>query len=268
MDISFKPTPNDEAIALIEGRAVVLSNVFYAMPHEIRARLFTVSGVDSTQVIQAVRDQVAAIPAGQTWQKSQRNIRAALEPFLGEDGAKRRAEIILRVNAYQAFATANHREIMEDPDTTHCRYVHGNCEVPTPSHLALDGIVLPKDDPFWYDHTGPWGHLGCVCTKIGLDDWQVARDAEADKDKQPDQKLVLTGQELEQLHGGKLVREGRSYSVFTAQDKYKWHPDYLLVSLRELKSKTQRQAWKQIEQIARSTLFENGVSLWDWIGRS
>ena len=97
MDISYQPSPHKEAIALIEDRPVVSSQVFHALLPELRARAFAVSGLHDANILQAVRDEVASVPAGVTWEKARANIRDALEPFLGEEGAKIRAELVLRV---------------------------------------------------------------------------------------------------------------------------------------------------------------------------
>ncbi len=266
MDISFKPSPHEEAIALVKGKPVVLAKVFYPLPPEIRARLFTISGVESANVMEAVREEVAAVPSGQTWDKSKKNITAALEPYFGKEAARIRAEVILRVNCYQALATANHRYIMASPNITHCRYVHGNCEVPTPSHLALDGIILPKDDPFWDDHTGPWGHLGCVCRKIGLFGDTVAAEEKNDQAREPDEKMVLTGPALSHLHDGDFIRAGKKYSVGTAEDNFQWHPDYLGLSLQELKARYDSEIWSRFKETAQRTTIEKSVSLWEWLG--
>jgi len=266
MNAFFKPSPHIEAIALIRGKPVVSSKVFYALPSEIRARLFTVSGVDSANVMEAVRDEVAGVPAGVTWDKAKKNIAAALEPYLGEIGAKIRAEIILRVNAYQAFATANHRSIMEDESASHCQYVHGNCKVPTPSHQALDGIILPKEDSFWLDHTGPWGHLGCVCTKIGVSPFVVEQERAKDEKREPDQKSVLEGPSLATLQEGQLDRAGRTYNISTVHDKYKWHPDYLVVSMQQMEARYEIEVWNRIKETAQGTIIDNTVNLWEWLG--
>jgi uncharacterized protein with gpF-like domain len=34
-----------------------------------------------------------------------------------------------------------------------------------PEHAALHGLVLPADDPFWYNHTPPWDHQ-CRCDVV------------------------------------------------------------------------------------------------------
>ena len=165
MDSDFSPSPHQEASALIAGKPVVVKRVFNQLLPEIKARAFTVAGIESANCLQRIQNAAAAIPLGdQTWDESKKQIVDELEPYLG-DGADYRAELVLRVNTFTAFSASVHNVGMADEDTTAFQYLHGECKVPTPSHLALNGIIVPKDDPFWATHTGPWGHLGCVCYK-------------------------------------------------------------------------------------------------------
>jgi len=47
-----------------------------------------------------------------------------------------------------------------------CNISHGECAVPTESHLALNGIILPRTDAFWDDHT-VLGDISAACVTRG-----------------------------------------------------------------------------------------------------
>jgi hypothetical protein len=155
---------------------------------------------------------------------------------------------------------------MQSPNITHCQYVHGNAEVPTPEHLALDGIILPKDDKFWDDHTGPWGHPDCVCTKIGLFEDTVASEKAADEQRASDQKRVFSGPVAQHLRDGDLVRNGKRYFVGTQGDSFKWHPDNFRISLQELEARYNGEVWNRFKATAQGIVVENGLTLWEWLG--
>ncbi|MEI6197501.1 MAG: phage minor head protein, partial [Verrucomicrobiota bacterium] len=194
METDFSPAPHREAVALLTGKPVMVKRVFNQLLPELKARAFTVAGIESANCMQRIRDAVASVPLGgkegMTWDEAKKSIADELESFLG-DGADRRAELVLRVNTFQAYSASIHEAGMADDDTTHFQYLHGECEVPTPSHLALNGVVLPKDDPFWETHTGPWGHLGCVCYKRPMNPDQVAEEQQKDEKRNPENKMVL-----------------------------------------------------------------------------
>jgi SPP1 gp7 family putative phage head morphogenesis protein len=125
--------------------------------------------------MQAVRDSVASLPAGQTWNKREKNIAALLEPYLSKDSAKQRATLLLRTHAFQAFATSNWRSLQADDDTTYLQYLATEDNEVRPIHRALNGIVLPKQDPFWDEHYPPWEE-NCRCRIRGMnpDFWFLA----------------------------------------------------------------------------------------------
>ena len=266
---AFQPSPHEEAAALIAGKPPLAKRVFMELLPELRARAFTVAGIENANILQQIRDEVEALPRGQTWAVSKKNIADLLTPSLGEDGADRRADLVLRTNSFQAFSAASHRGAMEDAGTTHLQYLHGNCKVPTPSHLALNGLILPKDNPFWLTHTGPWGHLGCVCYTRSMSPEQVSDEQDADAKRNPEDKLVLTGPAVTKLNEGTLVRNGRAYDVAppTGPDAFTWHPNDLQIPLDKLKDRYDPEVWNAFEQFAKATEVTAGQSVWDWLNR-
>lgn len=283
---SFTPSPNREAVALIQGRTPLVSSVFYGLLPELRARAFTVSGIESANVLQRVRDAIAALPQGiapdgesYTWDTQKNEIIEELEPYLGEEGAKTRAQTLLRTSGFQAFTTTIWNIAQADEDTTHLQYIHGDqAKDPTPSHLALDGIVLPKDDPFWQTHTGPWGHLGCVCYIRPMNEDLVQEERDKDETKNPEDQNVIEGPLLKALHNGDLFRgpltlpDGKKlpaqhYLVTPPEGPgaFKWHPDDLRIPLGELKLRYDPPVWDAFELWARQTLVSEHTTVWSWL---
>lgn len=261
-----KPQPHQAARALIAGKPPIAAATFYKLLPELRARAFTVSGVEDANVMQAVRDLVQGITEGATWDEAKKGITAALDPFLG-DGAERRAEIVLRANGFQAFAVANYETAQADADTTHLQYLHGYAEVPTPSHEALHGVILPKDDPFWETHTGPWGHLGCVCTVRAINPDLLDEARLADATRAPDDKLVMEGPLAERLRQGQLERDGKSYSVAPPQgeDAFHFNPSDLRLNLLDIAKRYSTTVFYAFVDAAKQQPIGPGLSLWDWL---
>ena len=280
MSTLFTPSPNREAVALIQGRTPLVSSVFYGLLPELRARAFTVSGIESANVLQRVRDAIAALPQGispdgesYTWDTQKKEIIEELEPYLGEEGAKTRAQTLLRTSGFQSFTTTVWNIAQADDDTTHLQYIHGDqAKDPTPSHLALDGIVLPKDDPFWQTHTGPWGHLGCVCYIRTMNEDLVQEERDKDQQKldagePPENVNVLKGPLRKQLEQGSLYRDGRRFDVSPPDDPgaFRWHPDDLRIPLGDLKLRYDPPVWTAFESWARKTLVSEHTTVWNWL---
>ena len=281
METSFTPHPHKEAVALIAGKTAVSSAVFYGMLPELRGRAFTVSGVEGANVLQRVRDAIAALPQGigpkgeaYTWDSQKELI---VDELMGanfsEEAATTRAEILLRTSGFQAFTAATWRAAQEDEDTTHLQYVHGDqAKDPTPSHLALDGIVLPKDDPFWLTHTGPWGHLGCVCYVRPMNPDLVEEERGKDREaiaagEPPENANVIEGPMRKGLENGTLMRDGRRFDVSPPDDPnaFRWHPDDLRLPLAQLKDRYDGTVWEAWEVWARNTEALPGLSVWKWL---
>jgi hypothetical protein len=274
MEKIFTPTPHKEAVALIAGKAPVVKRVFNKLLPELRARAFTVAGIESANALQRIRDAVASVPqgaaGGQTWDEAKKQIVDELEPYLG-DGADYRATLVLRTNGFQAFSSSIHEAGMADDDTTHFQYLHGECKAPTPSHLALNGIILPKEDPFWETHTGPWGHLGCVCYKRPLNVDQVDAEKAADENKNPDQRNVIEGAALKQINHGDIVRDGRHYNLSPDgpdNSGFRWSPGDFKIPLADLEKKYDPEVWSEFQTYAQKTLLSKTLSVWDWLNQS
>lgn len=267
MAFSFQAEPHEEAAKLIRGKAVVPSRVFYEMLPEIRARMFTISGIESANVLQRARDTVAELAEGTPWDSVKADLLDQISPYFeSEEAAIDRSELVLRVNGFQMFSAASWRSTQADADTTHLQYIHGNAEVPTPSHEALDGLILPKDDPFWETHYGPWGHPGCVCWARGMNPDQVDEEKAADTQRAPDAKRVMEGPALRKLNEGQLVRDGRAYDVMppradNGEPKFLMAPGDLTIPMKEIEKRYDPEVWKVFETFAK----KNGF--WDSLQR-
>jgi len=76
-----------------------------------------------------------------------------------------RADLIVRTNINSAYQAGRWSQF-EDAGVTHLKYVHMDGVInPRPEHAALNGTVLPVDDPFWAVNYPPNG-FGCHCRAV------------------------------------------------------------------------------------------------------
>jgi hypothetical protein len=59
MQSDFTPQPHAEAVKLIAGKPAMTKRVFNQLLPELRARAFTVAGIEGCNTIQRIRDAVA-----------------------------------------------------------------------------------------------------------------------------------------------------------------------------------------------------------------
>jgi SPP1 gp7 family putative phage head morphogenesis protein len=278
MDFSLEPTPHEEAAALIRGKRAVSRQVFDGLLPELRARVFTITGIESANVLERAREQIARLPEGATWEETKKGLLAEISPFFGsgeegEQAAERRAELLLRTHGFQAFQAANWRAIQEDEDTTHMQYLATEDGAVRESHLALNGLILPKNDPFWQKHFPPW-NWGCRCRVRAMNPDLLDEARAEDEHRAPDAKLVMEGPAARKLREGVLVRDGQVFDVTPPSERrrenaYQWHPGDLHIPLAELRERYDAETWNTFEKFAKNTQLNRRdaetQSLWDWL---
>lgn len=283
--------PHEEAAALVQGKTAVSREIFYGLLPELRARAFTVSGLEALNEIERVRDQVELYARGQTaggeavtWDDAKQSIVSSLA-WDDADAAEKRATLLLRTHGFQAFQAGVWRDAQADEDTTHLQYLATEDTHVRATHLALNGLVLPKDDPFWNAHYPPWD-WGCRCSVRPMNPDLVEAERQADEQRAPEERNVLEGALAERLRTtGELQRgpitlpdgsqaPARQYNVLAPKDgpegesAFQWHPGELRLSLEQLRARYDAERFAEFEQWAKGTEFAPGRSVWDWLAES
>ena len=174
--ITIETFPNEAAADYIRGKAVADPKNFGNLPPQLKQRAFTVAGIEQMDVLRRMRDIIARLPEGTSWDEAKRDLASEISPFLDvEDGkrakaARARAEFLLRTHGFQAYAVSRHQEQMGVvKDFPYWKYETVGDNRVRASHAALDGKVLRADDPWWKTHYPPWD-WGCRCIVIPLDE--------------------------------------------------------------------------------------------------
>ncbi len=171
-NLTIETFPNEAAADYIRGKAVADPKNFGNLPAQLKQRAFTVAGVEQMDALRRLRDIIAKVPEGTTWDEAKREIAAEISPFTGGDAkaAKARADFMLRTHGFQAYAVARHQQQMETVrDFPYWKYETVGDSRVRPGHAALDGKVLRADDPWWKTHYPPWD-WGCRCIVVALDE--------------------------------------------------------------------------------------------------
>lgn len=150
----------DVQVAQARAQRVMLPNDFYRLPAEKRAQAFTVSGLARLDQVQAVADALAKFQAdGGTFEDFRKWA-------AGQDWSlpRHRLETIYR-NAVQTAYMAGHWRRFDEVKEAfpYLMYDAINDSRVRPSHLAMDGVIRPVNDPIWKRWTPPAGHR-CRCS--------------------------------------------------------------------------------------------------------
>lgn len=297
----IRAEPHEEAARLIRGKPAVLADVFKRMLPEIRARAFTVAGVEAANVLQGLRDRIAELPRGADWNDVKRDVLADISPWLvtANDpeerdaqarGAVRRAELLVRQHGFQAYQASKY-QVMERQKAVFpfWQYVTMGDGAVRDSHAALNGLILPANDPFWADHYPPWD-FGCRCQVVPImaeeRDEAVAAGRVAGKQGAQEagdraKGWVLGPAADRDLHaagrldwGGAHAADVRSPSAKAdkledARAAYRWHPGDLQLPLDQLSARYDRSVWAAFERHMRAAEIEGAdgrrIGVWDWL---
>ena len=179
MPVTFEQKENREVAGSVRARELKLMDEYEDMLPQLRARAFAVSGIEDMKQLARIREAIARVPEGGDWKEARKQIAEEL------GGQQHRAETVLRTNCFEAYAAARYRRQQIDKDVMPYLVYHtvGDDRVRR-DHAALDGLVLPADDPFWETHYPPWD-WGCRCTVSGMtqleyDEEKAAADAGED----------------------------------------------------------------------------------------
>jgi|LSQX01.3.fsa_nt_gb SPP1 gp7 family putative phage head morphogenesis protein len=221
--------PNRRAASSIRERVRVRREVFDTLLPEMKSRAITAAKIDDMNALARIQEALARVPEGGNWNTARKQIAEELskqwstpDSATPAAAAKARAETILKNNINQAYAASRWAEQQSfKKDFPYLMYSTQGDSRTRPSHAALDGKILPVDDPFWQDHYPPW-EFGCRCIAIGM----TADEAEA--------KGVMTDKEKENY----INKHG-------TPDPNTWHhnPGSLNIDLSDIvKGKTPEQA--------------------------
>lgn len=192
--------PFAEQIAFFRGKLgkLVPTAKWDDLMHAEHDVAFMVAGAAKADLLADLAEAVdKAIADGETIQQFRRRFldiiqRRGWAGFTGDDrttdrpqggkGLAWRTRVIYETNLLTSYA-AGRRAQLEDGGYTHWMYRHSDfVQRPRPHHVALNGIVRPKDDPFWQTHYPPNG-WGCRCRVLGVRGPAQARRLGGDWDK-------------------------------------------------------------------------------------
>lgn len=165
------PDKYEEAIRAFRKRIPMTDPEFRQLEAGERRRAFWVAGVTQARAVQQVFSAIdRAIADGTTLEDFKTEAGAQLaESWGGEDAPK--METIFRTNVMSAYNGGRH-EVLSHPAVKKARpYLRFDAVTDSrisPICEALDGTVLPADDPFWRNHTPPL-HFACRSVLVPLD---------------------------------------------------------------------------------------------------
>jgi SPP1 gp7 family putative phage head morphogenesis protein len=169
-----------EALAYLKNKSLKPAFSYKDVWHEEHAAAFTVAKAMQLDVLSDLHTAVVdAMEKGQSFESFKKNIKPLLQqkgwwgkkemtgPLTGKTvnaqlGSDRRLKTIYRVNMRSAYQKGQYERTMASGLHPYLMYRIGPSARHRKEHESWDGLILPKDDPWWDSHFPPNG-WGCKC---------------------------------------------------------------------------------------------------------
>ncbi|MDR1252462.1 MAG: hypothetical protein LBK62_09885 [Treponema sp.] len=169
-----------EALAYLKNKNLHPAFSYKDVWHEEHAAAFTVAKAMQLDVLSDLHTAVVdAMEQGQSFESFKKNIKPLLQqkgwwgkkemtdPLTGQTvsaqlGSGRRLKTIYQVNMRSAYQKGQYDRTMASDLHPYLMYRIGNSVHHREEHVSWDGLILPKDDPWWDSHFPPNG-WGCKC---------------------------------------------------------------------------------------------------------
>lgn len=160
-------------------RSVVVNKSYYLnkLPKELRSLAFYISELEKhRQTTQVIRE---ALIKTERDGLSYREFLNQFDEEVFKKISKVRLEVVFRNNLMNTYNQNTRHQAIENKDVTPYLLYDATLDEKTrPSHAALDGVILPADDPRWDELTPPLGH-NCRCQLIPVTKSDAAEERAA-----------------------------------------------------------------------------------------
>ena len=169
MPAEYGPQKFSEAIDFFRSKVDVPSERWADVWRAQHNNAFMIAGAVKTDLLADMRSIVdRAIAEGKSLSWFQKEFKHLVKKH-GWDHtgtAAWRANIIYDTNMRQSYNAGRYQQLQTFP---YWRYKHGDSRYPRPHHQSKNGLILPKDDPFWKEWF-PQNGWGCRCKVFGEND--------------------------------------------------------------------------------------------------
>lgn len=170
--------PFSQAIDFYKSKIKLPSSGWTDIWQEQHSHAFVVAGATHDSLVEDLYNAVAKAKESGGYAEFQKAFPEIVKKHgWAHNGAPGwRSKVIYDTNVTQSYNAGREKQMQA---VKHLRpyglYRHTSSEHPRLHHLALDGMILPLDDPWWDTHT-PQNGWGCKCKKYSLSRVEAERE--------------------------------------------------------------------------------------------
>lgn len=176
-----RPFPEQVAAFRLRLGTLLPTQAWDDIRHAAHDTAFVVAGATKADLLADLALAIdKAIAQGTSLEEFRRDFRALVvrrgwHGWTGEGsrgGEAWRTRVIYQTNMRTSYAAGQIAQL-RDAGFRYWIYRHGGSREPRPEHLAIDGLILPSDHPFW-DIWAPPNGWGCSCWLTGAHTMRAA----------------------------------------------------------------------------------------------
>lgn len=187
--VKAKPVKFEEAIRYFSGLMPISMEQYRQLDDELRAKHFSLAGVESQDMVKAIHGALAAsLDEGTTFRDFMKAVNAKAETLGLSEADPWHMETVFRNQIQTAYETGQY-EKMQQPEMVdmfpYYRYSAVMDSGTRASHRAMNGLIAHRDDPIWREWWPPNGHR-CRCGVIAINKYRAAREGITPANFRPD----------------------------------------------------------------------------------
>lgn len=177
-EILSEPLTPEEAVAFIAEKEIMGIDAFNALSDTLKRDAFAIAQIEDTRVVALVKEALEnAVREGTPFDAFRAAVETACETYGVTELRDHHLRTVFRTNLQSAYHQGAH-DLIYDPDLgdliAYLQYDALDDGRTRLTHRVMDGITLPKDDPFW-DLWWPPNGYNCRCDVIPITTYDAER---------------------------------------------------------------------------------------------
>ncbi|KEQ23421.1 phage head morphogenesis protein [Paenibacillus tyrfis] len=184
-----KPVKFEEAIRYFSQLMPINIEQYRQLADELRVKHFTLAGVQSQDMVQAIHEALlASLEQGTTFKDFLKVVESKAEALGISDLDPWHLETVFRNQIQTAYETGQYEKLQQPEMVDMFPYYRYSAILDSgtrASHWAMNGLIAHRDDPIWQKWWPPNGHR-CRCGVIAINKYRAAREGITPANFRPD----------------------------------------------------------------------------------
>ncbi|WP_127488457.1 phage portal protein family protein [Paenibacillus ehimensis] len=184
-----KPVKFEEAIRYFSQLMPINMEQYRKLSDELRAKYFTLAGVQSQDMVRAIHEALlASLEQGTTFEDFLKAVDEKAAALGISELDPWHMETVFRNQIQTAYETGQYEKLQQPEMADMFPYYRYSAVLDSgtrASHRAMNGFVASRDDPIWNEWWPPNGHR-CRCGVIAINKYRAAREGITPANFRPD----------------------------------------------------------------------------------